>query len=231
MTWSFFKNSGHEKVSIQKDTLPGLITSFAGSSAPSGWILCDGSDVSRTTYNDLFGQVGTTYGVGDGSTTFALPDFKGRVPMGAQAGLADSSTTVLTGTGSVTGGTAIAASALGTKSGVESVTITAAQSGLPAHNHSNSVASHNHGVTNVSHQHEIGYVSWNIDNGNGSVVKAMASGGNEYTYTSGPQSGMNPSAATQSSNYNTTNFSGTADAASSHNNLQEFLVLTFIIKT
>lgn len=55
---------------------------YAGAAAPSGWLLCDGSAVSRTTYSTLFAVVGTTYGVGDGSTTFNIPDLQGRFPMG-----------------------------------------------------------------------------------------------------------------------------------------------------
>lgn len=50
--------------------------------APTGWLICDGSAVSRTTYADLFAVIGTTYGAGDSSTTFNLPDFQGRVPAG-----------------------------------------------------------------------------------------------------------------------------------------------------
>lgn len=52
----------------------GCVQAFAGSTTPNGWLLCDGSAVSRTTYADLFAVIGTTYGVGDGSTTFNLPD-------------------------------------------------------------------------------------------------------------------------------------------------------------
>lgn len=60
---------------IPDGELVGSIAYFAGqSSAPAGWVLCDGSAVSRTTYATLFSAVGTTYGSGDGSTTFALPD-------------------------------------------------------------------------------------------------------------------------------------------------------------
>jgi prepilin-type N-terminal cleavage/methylation domain-containing protein len=61
--------------------VPAKGTSIQGywSSAPSGYLLEDGSAVSRTTYSDLFAVVGTTYGVGDGSTTFNLPDSRGRV--------------------------------------------------------------------------------------------------------------------------------------------------------
>jgi microcystin-dependent protein len=51
--------------------------------APSGWLLCAGAAVSRTTYSALFAVVGTTFGVGDGSTTFNLPDYRDRMPIGA----------------------------------------------------------------------------------------------------------------------------------------------------
>ena len=56
----------------------GTIEAYSGSSAPNGYLLCDGSAVSRTTYKDLFRVIGTTYGAGDGSTTFNLPNIKGR---------------------------------------------------------------------------------------------------------------------------------------------------------
>lgn len=55
-----------------------MIQPYAGSSAPSGYLLCDGSAVSRSTYEALFAVIGTTYGAGDGSTTFNLPNLKGR---------------------------------------------------------------------------------------------------------------------------------------------------------
>jgi microcystin-dependent protein len=61
----------------------GTIMDFGGSTAPSGWLGCDGSAVSRTTYARLFGAIGTTWGTGDGSTTFNLPDFRRRVAVGS----------------------------------------------------------------------------------------------------------------------------------------------------
>lgn len=60
----------------------GEIIAYSGSSAPQGWLLCDGSAVSRATYATLFAVIGTTYGVGDGSTTFNLPDLRGRTLIG-----------------------------------------------------------------------------------------------------------------------------------------------------
>lgn len=53
---------------------PGFIAPFAGSTAPAGWLVCDGSAVSRTIYAKLFAVIGTTYGEGDGNSTFNLPD-------------------------------------------------------------------------------------------------------------------------------------------------------------
>ncbi len=55
----------------------GTVTAFAGATVPAGTLLCDGSAVSRTVYASLFAQIGTTYGSGDGSTTFNLPDYRG----------------------------------------------------------------------------------------------------------------------------------------------------------
>ena len=65
-------------------TVPsGVITAYAGSTAPTDWLLCDGSAVSRTGETAaLFAAIGTVYGVGDGSTTFNLPDLRGRVAVG-----------------------------------------------------------------------------------------------------------------------------------------------------
>jgi microcystin-dependent protein len=57
----------------------GAVIDFAGTSPPPGWMLCYGQALNRTTYATLFAWLGTTYGVGDGSTTFNLPDLRGRV--------------------------------------------------------------------------------------------------------------------------------------------------------
>ena len=62
---------------------PGMVVDYAGPNIPSGWFLCNGQLVSRTLYSGLFSAIGTTYGAGDGSTTFAVPNFQGRVAAGA----------------------------------------------------------------------------------------------------------------------------------------------------
>ena len=62
---------------------PGMVVPFAGSTAPSGWLICDGAAISRSTYSALFAVIGTTYGAGDGSTTFNIPDLQDRILQGA----------------------------------------------------------------------------------------------------------------------------------------------------
>ena len=57
---------------------PGTIIHYAGRTVPSGWLICNGANVSRTDYAALFAAIGTTYGAGDGSTTFGLPNLNGR---------------------------------------------------------------------------------------------------------------------------------------------------------
>ena len=64
----------------------GTIAMFGGTSAPSGWLICNGSAVSRTTYAGLFAVIGTLYGSGDNVATFNLPDLQGRFPIGAGSG-------------------------------------------------------------------------------------------------------------------------------------------------
>jgi len=71
---------------IVSSDVTGSISMFAGGSAPDDYLLCDGAAVSRTTYADLFAVIGTTYGAGDGSTTFNVPNLKSRFPVGAGQG-------------------------------------------------------------------------------------------------------------------------------------------------
>lgn len=100
---------------------------YAGTSAPDGWLFAYGQAISRTTYADLFDAIGTTYGSGDGSTTFNVPDLRGRVVAG-QDDMGGSSANRLTGqSGGLNGDT------LGATGGAETHTLTTAQ--LAVHTH------------------------------------------------------------------------------------------------
>ena len=105
----------------------GTLLPYAGSSAPTGFLLCYGQAISRSTYSDLFSAISTTYGTGDGSSTFNVPDLRGRVVAG-QDDMGGSSANRLTDqTGGLNGDT------LGDTGGSETHTLTTAQ--MPAHTH------------------------------------------------------------------------------------------------
>lgn len=99
-------------------TLPtASIQIYAGSTDPEGWLICDGREVSRTTYSDLFNVIGTTYGVGDGTSTFNIPNLKGKTIIGVDSTDEDFDT-------------------LGATGGEKEHTLTVAE--MPAHTHNNS---------------------------------------------------------------------------------------------
>lgn len=140
----------------------GIIVDFAGSSAtvPANWLLCYGQEISRTTYAALFACIGTTYGAGDSTTTFNLPDYRGCVGAGKD-NMGGTSANRLTGlTGGVNGDN------LGAVGGAETHVLTTAQ--LAAHTHTGSTGSsgnHSHtmptattlgGVTAISGQSSTG---------------------------------------------------------------------------
>jgi microcystin-dependent protein len=105
-------------------TLPtGVLIPYAAAVAPASWLLCDGSTISRTTYADLFAVIGTTYGAGDGSTTFEIPDLRGRV-IGGKDNMGGSSANRVTNANADTLGGAV---------GVATQVLTTAQ--MPAHTH------------------------------------------------------------------------------------------------
>jgi microcystin-dependent protein len=108
----------------------GATMTFAGATAPSGWLFCFGQTVSRTTYAGLFAAIGTTYGAGDGSTTFALPDARGRALIGKDD-MGGTAANRVTATG--TGNPGVNGTVLGAAGGVDRHTLTLAQA--PAHDH------------------------------------------------------------------------------------------------
>jgi microcystin-dependent protein len=107
----------------------GCVMPFAGATPPNGWLLCYGQAVSRTGYSDLFAAIGTTYGAGDGSTTFNLPDLRGRVAAGKDD-MGGSAAGRMTN-----GGSGIGGATLGAAGGAETHTLTAGQ--MPSHTHAN----------------------------------------------------------------------------------------------
>lgn len=110
---------------------PGMIFDFAGANAPDGFLFCAGQAVSRTTFARLFAVIGTTFGTGDGSTTFNVPDLRGRVVAGRD-NMGGTAAGRLTNAG--TGNPGIDGNALGAVGGVDRLALTEAQ--MPSHIHS-----------------------------------------------------------------------------------------------
>jgi len=115
---------------------PGSIMDFAGDAAPPGWLLCQGQLVSRSTYPNLFVAIGTKYGAGDGSTTFAVPDLGGRVTAGKEA----------TATRLTAAGAGIDGSVVGAVGGNQY---------LMSHTHAVSDPTHGHSLYDPGHAHNI----------------------------------------------------------------------------
>jgi len=131
---------------------PGFIIPWANNSLPTGFLLCDGSNVSRTTYADLFAAIGTTYGAGDGSSTFGLPSLDGRQLLfqaassnnvGTTAGSATIDPTnhvTLTNNQGIAGNVTVSGNIVGHQLNI---------SEIPAHTHNvNLIATDDGGITN-----------------------------------------------------------------------------------
>lgn len=110
--------------------MTGTVLDFAGNTAPTGWLMCYGQAVSRTTYSQLFDKIGTTYGAGDGSTTFNVPDCRGRVIAGKD-NMGGTAASRLTNSG--TGNPGIDGATLGAAGGDDRHQLTTGQ--MPSHSH------------------------------------------------------------------------------------------------
>ena len=198
----------------------GIVMPFAGSTAPQGYLLCDGSAVSRDTYSALFTAIGTTYGSGDGSTTFNVPDLSGRVVLGVSQ-----------------------SHALGTVGGEATHTLTEQE--LPAHSHT--VPSHGHAnditatTPTLSHTVTQAVFKYNSPNWHQAQYRSSLY---QWVYSGAGATNASRSANVAIANHDaadcTMGGSVTAAAASvttsvgsgnAHNNMQPYAVINYIIST
>ena len=199
--------------------LPGSIYMFAGATAPTGFLMCDGAAVSRNDYSVLFAVIGTTYGIGDGSTTFNLPDMSGKVPIGVSS-----------------------SHVLGTSGGEEEHVLIEAE--LPSHTHT--VPTHGHGnniaAKTPSLSHSVTQQPAYTYNRPNSATKAGSAGSNAgyngTTSTNASRTDMSITAHAASNctmggsitDCNAFDTLGTGDGGA-HNNMQPYITINYIICT
>ena len=193
-------------------TLPtGALMPYAGASAPTGYLLCDGSSVSSSTYLALHAVISNTYGgsayTGAGALSFNLPDLRGRLPMGAGTGTGQNSS----GTGAPSG-TAQTARTRGQWGGEETNLLSTTE--MPSHNHGGATQG------GGSHSHTPAGSIGNVGLGTNNLAVA---GGSQWGFSS-----------TATITNTVANHTHTIDAQGGggrHNNVPPFVVLNYIIKT
>lgn len=140
--WGTLVNENFDK--IDATSITGVVQLYAGSTAPNGWLICNGQAVSRTTYAALFAVIGTTYGAGNGSTTFNVPNLVNKTVRGSNS--------------------------LGKTGGADTVTLSTAN--IPAHSHgvgtltTNNTGAHTH-KTSSSNTYGNGKYTFTHDSGGG----------------------------------------------------------------
>lgn len=229
-----------EQAPAVSERLVGEIVPWAGTGAvPAGWLPCAGGAVNRAAYPALFAVIGTTYGAGNGSTTFNLPDLRGRVPVGVDS-------------------TQSEFDAIGKAGGAKTHTLTAQE--MPSHTHTQNAHTHtlsNATVASSTHTHSVaGGVAWamirmsvttarqivqrRIDgltswtSTHALTPNSTAGSGDTNTETTGTQLGGNtagPSATTTVSAQSTTATNLNAGGGQAHNNMPPYLVMRYLIKT
>lgn len=207
-------------IQTQLDALipKGMVSPFAGSSAPTGWLLCNGGAVSRTTYSALYAVVGTTYGSGDGSTTFNVPDLLGRVPMGAGAGTGLTSRTL----GAELGGETLPAHVHSISHSHSASASTSVSGGDHSHSlnmHYSGTASHDHAISGVSNP----LPSMRSDGSGGDI-------GNYNGTAVASSGGLSLSGSTSVSIGGTDTADSGSTGTGSHGVIQPSTVVNFIIK-
>jgi microcystin-dependent protein len=231
----------------------GFIGYTGAAAAPTGWLLCDGSAVSRTTYLNLFNAVGIAFGGGDGSTTFNLPNLKGRVIVGLDSGQTEFDVRGETG-GAKTVALAAAEMPIHAHTINEHVHgfATGGQStshwhGLGGHYHwVNGVGDHWHQTTRNDHAPPVIAIgsadaltqtnkSIQATSDAGHTTHTSDNGGHDHGNTQGPSGGSD--GADRDHSHSGTTY-GASDRGTNnqgggvgHNNLQPYIVLNAIIKT
>lgn len=192
---------------IQEALPAGVTLPFSGTAIPDGWLLCDGSVVSQTTYAKLYAALGSTYNTGgEGAGNFRLPDLRGRTVAGKDVQVSGTYANRIT-----SGGAGINSQNLGASGGGETHAITSAQ--MPGHSHT--------GSGTLGSTYGQPYLDW-VNNAGGSSLG--------MTKTTTTASGAANPITVASITTNISGNGGVAGNGSAHQNTQPTIVLNYIVK-
>lgn len=196
----------------------GALVPYAGSSAPTGYLLCDGSAVSRSTYADLFTAISTTFGAGDGSTTFNLPDLRGRTAVGKDNMGGSAASRVTGNTVSPNGNT------LGAVGGGERHTLITGE--MPSHTHTQNAHTH----TQNSHTHSKGSNYTQVQNLSAANLGGSSGYFVEINASSGLTNNTPGTSSATATNQDATATNQNTGGGDPHLNLQPSIILNYLIK-
>ena len=184
----------------------GSVVAWLTAAPPTGYLLCDGTAVSRTAYNALFLVIGTTFGVGDNSTTFALPNLKGRFPVGLDSAQTEFDT-------------------LGETGGAKTVTLDVTM--MPAHTHVQDAHNHTQDPhTHVQNAHSHGMAEGTTDGSGTFMDRSNAAAATTATTDAATAVNQNATATNQAA----TATNQATGGGLPHANLPPYLVVNYVIK-
>lgn len=209
-------------VSALDFALTGIIVPYVGTTAPTGWLLCRGQLVSKATYAALYAVVGANAFGTDTGTDFYLPNLQGRVPVGVSTTDTDFDRADV--------------------GGDKTVTLSAAQSGLPSHGHGITDPGHDHGSlvgsSGSMHTHALPGVKTKSDaamyhNGSTTLAAGGSNASGEISLVAGTAGSDHTHGSTVYSNTTgvSVNSNSAVNASEAHTNLQPYIALNYIVKT
>jgi len=199
----------------------GVIVPFGGSVVPNGWLLCDGQEISRVTYADLFGVIGVVYGAGNGTTTFRVPELRTRAPFGFYSENARFDV-------------------LGESGGATTHNLLLSE--VPPHTHVQNQHTHvqnqhthvqnQHTHVQNAHQHTVFGLALATGPGSRVTLTSASQADNELTAAATPtnQNTTPTNQNTTPTNQNTTPTNQNEGGGLSHENMPPYLVVNYIIK-
>jgi len=211
---SLTNEDGNFAINYQYVNPIGTIICFAGQLVPQGWVLCDGSEISKSEYPNLFSVIGNTYGTPVNSSNFILPNLQQRIPLGKSN-----------------------SNNLGDNGGNSNITLSTNQ--LPSHNHTgttNIAGLHTHTATDLGHNHSYNDVYFAENRSGGQNVYGTSSStdyDNDYIYrtpTPTTSTGFANISVANNGEHTHTFTTNSTGSNSSVNIMNPYLVLNYLIK-